>query len=875
MKVKYITLSVLLSLAVTANAQRVTITANNRNAEAVFKELMRQTGKNFIYQSGTLSGLRINVNAKDKPLAEVLKKMFSGTDIIYKISGNNVTLKRRQKAIAHTSATNTRKFTVSGFVRDEKSKEAIVGASIIDLKSGASAMTNASGFFTITVPEGIASIRVTYFGTDPWESGEIKIARNLSMQVELSSSHQLEEVVVSATVNNIRTMNTAEIGSINLSDGKIRATPVIFGESDVIKTLQLEPGITSGIEGMSSMYVHGGDTDENMYMLDNIPLYQVNHLGGLFSAFNTGAIRNADFYKSSFPAKYDGRLSSYLDVHTKDGDPKRHHGSFTLGLTSGAINIDGPIWKDHTTYSIAVRRSWFDIISYPACLIFSALKNDENIGFRYDFTDINGKITHRFNKRSQAYISLYYGQDYLKYKNEDFWSDKTERDTQDSRMLWGNIVASAGWNYAFNPSLFGEFAAAYTRYFSSLHQTNRYEQTDEDGKSDFTEDKLGNNNKIDDIIIRTDFDWHPVNSVMINFGTSYTYHSFLPSRGEHTLTTPEGKTKVSDNVQTLHAHEANAYIGGDFTLGYYARINAGIHTNLFNIGGDTHGGFSPRLSFRITPFHDWAFKAGYSRTTQYVHQISESSISLPTDQWIPITGNSKPQTADKIAAGIYYSTPDKRYTFSLEGYWKWMRNLLDYADEYYLVPPNAPWENKMTPGKGRSRGIDFKVSREYGKFTGSVSYSLLWADRQFDAKNQGKWFPARFDNRHKINIYLNFKLNDKWSFGAIWTGMSGNRISIPLQCWDDPELGPWHFDMDYYESINNFRLPFYHRLDLSATRHTRNGYWTFSIYNAYCNMNVIAVRRDYSDLDYSGLRPVFQKVRLLPFIPSVSYTWEF
>lgn len=221
----------------------------------------------------------------------------------------------------------------------------------------------------------------------------------------------------------------------------------------------------------------------------------------------------------------------------------------------------------------------------------------------------------------------------------------------------------------------------------------------------------------------------------------------------------------------------------------------------------------------------------------------------------------------------------------VEGYWKWMDNLLDYSDEYYLVAPDAPWDQKMTSGKGRSRGIDFKVTREYGRFTGSVSYSLLWADRRYDGKNGGQWFPARFDNRHKINVFLNFKFNEKWSLGATWTGMIGNRISIPLQCWDDPQLGPWHFDMDYYDGINNYRLPFYHRLDISATRHTKHGFWTFSIYNAYCNMNVIAVRRDYSDsygivtgpdgsVSYTS-RPVFQYVRLLPFIPSVSYTWEF
>lgn len=885
MKLKHIFLCLLLSLSVAVSAQRVTITANGRSAESVFKELMRQTGKNFIYQSGTLSGLRVNVNAKNRPLGEVLDDIFSGTDITYKISGNNVTLKRGPKPSSPAKAPAPRRFTVSGFIYDAANREAVVGASVFDLESGASAVTNASGFFSMTVPEGPASLRVTYFGTEPWESGRLDVSRNMSLKVELSPVRQLHEVVVNGSVNNAKAMNSTEIGSINLSNEKIRETPVIFGESDVIKTLQLEPGVTSGIEGMANMYVHGGDTDENMYMLDNIPLYQVNHLGGLFSAFNTGAIRNADFYKSSFPAKYDGRLSSYLDAHTKDGNPERHQGSVTLGLTSGAVNIDGPIWKDHTTYSVAVRRSWFDVITYPASLIMSSVNKDRDVRFRYDFTDVNAKITHRFSDRSRAFVSVYYGQDYLKYVNKEIYRSTDESDKTTARMWWGNIVASAGWNYTFSPSLFGELTAAFSRYFSSLNRSERTETTDSDGATDFTEDKLGHRNKIDDIIVRADFDWHPVNALAVNFGTGYTYHSFLPSKGERTLITPGDKTTVIANDQTLHAHEASLYAGADYTPADFIRINAGAHAALFSIGGRTHANLSPRLSFRITPVRDWAIKAGYSRTTQFVHQISESAISLPTDQWIPITGGNKPQTADKIAAGIYYTTPGKQYTVSVEGYWKWMDNLLDYSDEYYLVAPDAPWDQKMTSGKGRSRGIDFKVTREYGRFTGSVSYSLLWADRRYDGKNGGQWFPARFDNRHKINVFLNFKFNEKWSLGATWTGMTGNRISIPLQCWDDPQLGPWHFDMDYYDGINNYRLPFYHRLDISATRHTKHGFWTFSVYNAYCNMNVIAVRRDYSDsyetvtwpdgsVSYTS-RPVFQYVRLLPFIPSVSYTWEF
>lgn len=899
----------LMAVSLNAFPQSVTINARNRSAESVFADLMKQTGKNFIYTSGLLNGVKVSIKADEKPLTKVLDEMFAGTGITYKIKGNNVLLSRAKvKSIP--------RHTVSGFVKEEGNGEALVGASVYDLVSGKGAVTNANGFYSLTIPDGDVNLKVQYARFDPYTSGQFKLNGNKSINFSLAQPHELEEVVVNATVNNTKSMLSTEIGSLNLTNEAIKATPVIFGESDVIKTLQLEPGISAGIEGMAGMYVHGGDTDENLFMLDNIPLYQVNHFGGLFSAFNVEAIRNVDFYKTSFPAKYDGRLSSFMDVHTKDGSLTEHHGSFRLGITSGAFDINGPIWKGRTTYSVAIRRSWYEIISIPALAIMNKISDSKNTHLRYAFTDFNVKINHNFSDRSSAYVMFYYGEDYLnsgeddKDKNNSYFyttddyvqgNDRTfgspqgsssgntnnedlEKDYTDTRanLRWGNIVASAGWKYIFSPKLYGEVTGAFTRYFSSLSNKNENGVMVNDKITSYSRNTYHHENNINDLIARANFNWLPSADNKVDFGVSFVNHSFLPTKAERVLK-KEGETStVNDNVPTYHANELNFYISDDLSVGDVLRFNAGVHYSLFIIDGKTKTGLSPRFSVRVTPFHDFAIKAAYSRSTQFVHQLAESNISLPTDQWIPITGYQKPQTADKIALGAYWTTPNHQFTFSIEGYYKWMHNLLDYTDDYYLVPPTESWMEKMDIGKGKSRGIDFKVTKEFGKITGHIAYSLLWADRKFPDKNKGEWFPARFDNRHKINIALNWKINSKWDVGASWTGMSGNRITLPLQCWNDPGLGPWHFDMNFYDKTNNYRLPFYHRLDLSATRKTKNGYWTFSIYNAYSYMNVIAVRRDTSvnggHVDSNGTyvpNEVFQHVRAIPIIPSVSYTWLF
>lgn len=835
---RHLLVMIMACISLAGLAQNVSISANNSPASEVFRRLMQQTGKNFVYSSDLLQGMRVTVDAKDKPLRNVLDEIFANTDIEYKIKGKNVVLKRKKEKKQKVKATP--KFTTP----------------------------------------------------------------QISTQSQVNTPVMLQELEVVSRLESPQ-VETAEIGARKLTGDQVRKTPVLLGEADVIKALTFEPGVSEGTEGMAGMNVHGGNTDENLYMLDNVPLYQVNHFAGLFSAFNTDIIRYIDFFKTSMPAKYDGRLSSFLDVRTITGNTDRLHGSARIGLTSGAFNIWGPI-GEKTSYVLGLRRSWYDVLTIPALAIINSQQYEHTI-LHYYFTDLNAKVSHRFSNRATGFVNVYFGDDRLKagykeqnedYFSSDYYGDKIivseSYDEETNTLHWGNLVAQLGLNYRFRNEMTAEFTTAYTRYFSDLthNYIEEHKNVDENSQNEISltsKDKSKSNNNINDWIFRGDFDWRPTESQRIRFGANYIRHSFLPQRMIRSGVENELKWEVKDSTWSYGSNEANIYIEDDWKISDRLRMNAGIHASLFNIDHSIKHGVSPRLSVAYHPSETFALKTAYSRTTQYVHQVAESYLALPTNQWIPITGKFKPQIADKIAAGAYWQSKNGDYAVSLEGYWKWMRNIVDYCDEYYLKPPVDMWNARLTSGKGSAKGIDLKIEKRTGKITGHVAYSLAWADRTFAEKNGGHTYPARFDNRHTINVLVNWNISKKVALNAAWTGHSGNKYTLLAQSWEMPDFGldTWVNDAPMKSSLNSFQLPFYHRLDLACVVRNKRGYWTFSLYNAYNHLNTIAISRGESQswetidegdgIIYSTLvyKPKFKRVTLLPILPSISYTWEF
>lgn len=872
----------------------VTLNMQKASVREILDEIQKQTGVTFSYESSLLSGLqKTTFRADDEALTDCLTRLFANLPVVYKMTGNVVVLKRKPKQV-----------TVSGFVRDKRSAESLIGASVYEAHSRVGTASNNLGFFSLTLPPGDITIRSSYIGYTSHQHILNGLERDTVLAIELEPSASLQEVVITGQSNDKQSVLSTQMGALEINQQTIRSTPVMFGEADIIKTLQLTPGVSAGTEGTAGMYVRGGNVDENLFLIDGNPVYQINHIGGIFSAFNPEAISGMDFFKSGFPSRYGGRLSSVVDVHTKEGNMKEYHGSASIGLISGNLNFEGPIIKDRTSFNIGLRRTWLDVLSAPAVAIANKItkKDGTRLRARYAFHDLNLKVNHIFNDRSRMYLSLYNGNDVLKGGSTDFPdqdSDNNYNYDSDVSLRWGNIMATAGWTYVFNNRLFGKVSGVFTRYHSRLRNTEHDvvgNEGDEDYSDSFRENET--NTGITDFGLRTSFDYLPASAHHIRFGGDYLVHRFHPEYNRSVAYEKNEETSVEIGQEfandLLWGHEAGVYAEDDWTLSSAVRLNAGLRFSLFNVQGKTYTGLEPRVSLRWLLDDNLSFKASYSRMNQYVHLISNSFISLPTDAWMPVTRKLKPLISDQVSAGFYYNL-NKEYNFSVEGYYKTLDNLLEYRDGHTFTPSFVNWEDKLTAGEGRSYGAEFMVRKETGRTTGWVGYGLSWSDRQFDELNQGARYPARFDNRHKLNIVVMHKISPKVELSAAWSYASGNHVTLSLENYYENGTGsPTNNDnhyvgasesIDYYEGRNNYQLPAYHRLDLGIKiyrpkKKGRMGIWTVSIYNVYSRMNPFMIYKSDKTVpdpgsSYGKNVPVFKTIGIMPIIPSISYTYKF
>nr|WP_270633770.1 TonB-dependent receptor [Parabacteroides goldsteinii] len=872
----------------------VTLNMQKASVREILDEIQKQTGVTFSYESSLLSGLqKTTFRADDEALTDCLTRLFANLPVVYKMTGNVVVLKRKPKQV-----------TVSGFVRDKRSAESLIGTSVYEAHSRVGTASNNFGFFSLTLPPGDITIRSSYIGYTSHQHILNGLERDTVLTIELEPSASLEEVVITGQSNDKQSVLSTQMGALEINQQTIRSTPVMFGEADIIKTLQLTPGVSAGTEGTAGMYVRGGNVDENLFLIDGNPVYQINHIGGIFSAFNPEAISGMDFFKSGFPSRYGGRLSSVVDVHTKEGNMKEYHGSASIGLISGNLNFEGPIIKDRTSFNIGLRRTWLDVLSAPAVAIANKItkKDGTRLRARYAFHDLNLKVNHIFNDRSRMYLSLYNGNDVLKGGSTDFPdqdSDNNYNYDSDVSLRWGNIMATAGWTYVFNNRLFGKVSGVFTRYHSRLRNTEHDvvgNEGDEDYSDSFRENET--NTGITDFGLRTSFDYLPASAHHIRFGGDYLVHRFHPEYNRSVAYEKNEETSVEIGQEfandLLWGHEAGVYAEDDWTLSSAVRLNAGLRFSLFNVQGKTYTGLEPRVSLRWLLDDNLSFKASYSRMNQYVHLISNSFISLPTDAWMPVTRKLKPLISDQVSAGFYYNL-NKEYNFSVEGYYKTLDNLLEYRDGHTFTPSFVNWEDKLTAGEGSSYGAEFMVRKETGRTTGWVGYGLSWSDRQFDELNQGARYPARFDNRHKLNIVVMHKISPKVELSAAWSYASGNHVTLSLENYYENGTGsPTNNDnrymgasesIDYYEGRNNYQLPAYHRLDLGIKiyrpkKKGRMGIWTVSIYNVYSRMNPFMIYKSDKTVpdpgsSYGKNVPVFKTIGIMPIIPSISYTYKF
>lgn len=802
-----------------------------------------------------------------------------------------------------------RRFTVSGSVMDSTSHETLLGATIYESGSLLGTATNEYGFFSLTLPEGRVRLEVTYVGYAPLVK-EIDLKEDTMLDFYLDAAVGIEQVVVYGDRRHSGALS-AQMGAIEVPIAQIKSAPTIFGEQDVLKSLQLLPGVQAGSEGTAGVYVRGGGQDENLMLLDGVPIYNVNHLMGFFSAFNPDAIKSVTLFKGNFPARFSSRLSSVIDVRTKDGDMYAYHGNVSVGLVSSKINVEGPLWKGKTAFNISLRRTYSDLLTAP---IISGLTSSEFEDGRayggYYFYDLNAKITHKFSERDRLYLSFYSGDDavYINVRESmTSGSDWSEEVRMKMDWKWGNMVTSARWNHIISPRLFMDASMTYTRYRNNLGVGAETKYQDNDGGNEQMDMYLGANSGIEDVTAKVDMSWSPSTDHNVRFGASYVNHRFNPDvtvvrttmRGEM-VDNPTGEEVVFDEMigdKEILAHEAVLYVEDEIAVGESLQANVGLNYSGFGVGGEFYHSLQPRVSARLLLADNLSVKAGYARMTQYVHLLSNNSISLPSDLWVPVTERIKPMTSSQVSAGVFYDIAGL-FDLSVEGYYKTMDNLLEYKDGASLMATTSGWEDKVAMGKGWSYGVEFLLQRTVGRTTGWIGHTWAKATRLFDRPGQeingGKPFPAKYDRRHDVSLTVSHRLTDNIDLSATWVYNSGNCATLPLQTYEPlpndfypSGTGYVSSSVDYIPSRNNYRYDAYHRLDLSVSFHKQKKYgrrtWNVSVYNAYNNMNPFlmypSTDYDYNSDSIGGVSVTavkkFKKLTIFPILPSITYSYKF
>ena len=770
------------------------------------------------------------------------------------------------------------KFTLSGFVSDKNNGENIIGVNIFckELKQGV--VSNTYGFYSLTLPAGNYEISFSYIGYKT-QVHNLKLDKDIQKNIAFDiTSFSVGEVQVRAKANIVEKTETSVI---EVPIEQIKTIPALLGEVDIIKAIQLLPGVQSS-EGTSGFYVRGGGPDQNLILLDGVPVYNASHLGGIFSVFNADAIKSVRLTKGGFPARFGGRLSSVLQIDMKEGNSKEFKGDASIGLISSKFTFEGPIIKDKTSFIISARRTYLDLIVAP----FLPSTTDLTLYFY----DLNAKINHKISKKDRIYLSAYSGKDKLGVDFSESFVDQitNEQSSLNFELGYGNLTSTLRWNHLFSDKLFSNTTLTYSRYsFNTDFGVNSTYTTN--NETEIWDVNFGYLSGIEDLGARIDFDFIPNPKHEIKFGTSYTNHNFFP--GETTLSINETLPDASQNFSldtTLNfsgntiADELYFYLEDNFKITNRLKANLGIHLGYYNTDRSNsifknNISFQPRASVRYLLNDKWSVKGSYAEMTQNIHLLSNSSIGFPSDIWVPATDTVPSQRSKQWAGNISTEFGNGEYELSLEGYYKTMSNLITYKAGYSNLSSTESWENSVeTGGIGESYGVELFLQKKKGRTTGWIGYTLSWTNRKFDNINFGEWYPYKFDRRHDFSLVVSHKFNEKWDAGLTWVYGTGNAITFPQAVYlGTPNNGNDYVDaVESYGTRNSTRLEAYHRLDLGFNKTVKKKRLTkilsFGAYNAYSRKNPF-----FAYLTYEGGNRVAKQVSLFPIIPSISYRIKF
>jgi hypothetical protein len=748
---------------------------------------------------------------------------------------------------------------LSGFIYDSESGETMIGANIFIKELGIGTASNEYGFYSITAPPSKYTVEYSFVG---YQKASIIVDLIKSQKLNLyisSASYNLDEIVVVDKKADMNVKST-EMGTAEIVPKEIEKVPIIFGEKDILKTIQLLPGIASAGEGNSGFIVRGGTADQNLIILDEAPVYNASHLLGFFSVFNSDAIKSAKIIKGISSPEYGGRLSSVFDISMKDGNNKHFTAYGGIGLISSRLTIEGPIVENKGSYIFSGRRTYADL--------FFPLFGDEQIeNSALYFYDFNGKLNYRLGENDRIFLSGYTGRDIFNFDDE-FGFD------------WGNTTATLRWNHIFSEKLFSNTTLIYSDY--------NYDITIEDSEQSTTV-----SSGIRDINFENDYQYYYNTNHTFKFGLNGIYHTFNP--GEISVT---GNTNFnSKKIDDIYALEGHAYIGHEWKAHELLKINYGFRYSSFNLIGEgkvysfdndgdvtntriyesgelikSYNHIEPRLSVNYLLNESSSIKFGYAKNTQNIHLLSTASTATPVDVWQPSTAIVKPETSDLISIGYFRNFYNNEYETSVELYYKDMRNLIEYKNGANIFL-NEFIESQLVFGDGWSYGLELYAEKKVGKFTGWLSYTLSNTERKFEKINDGDSFPARQDRTHDIALVAIYNLNESWSFSANWIYYTGLAATYPS--------GKYEIDgqaVNLFTERNGYRMPDYHRLDLGATYYFNRSEdnemsLTFSAYNVYARENAYRITFEESDTDPNKTHAV--KLALFSIVPSITFNFKF
>ena len=774
---------------------------------------------------------------------------------------------------------------VNGFVREAGSKEPVIGAMVAG--AGKSTITNEHGYYSLEITTG-SQLTFSNPGYDIQEV-EITAIRDTTVNVVLVKNEVLNSSLVSAEVSIMKRGTTS---SLDVPIRAIKAAPSLLSETDLVKTLMLLPGVQSSATGLSRLYVRGGGPDENLLLLDGFPLYNAEHMLGLYSVFQTEAVKKVSFFTGAYPARYGGRVSSVLDVRTKDGDLQSHHGSFGISLLSTKLHLEGPLGDGKTSYMLSAR-------AMPSIIPISmGIKIGDEDKFGYGFYDLNAKVTHVLSDKDKLSLSFYSGKDILGvYTVNRFQFQSPLRkttQTSDTDIVWGNDNIAVGWTHVLSSRMFCTTVLGMSHYRMNTDAFSESTQINVDAKSkEIQESDVDYHSGIYDLDLSTAVEYSVSSNQMVRFGLEVIAHSFKPESFSQKYRLIESDDDARDTLDIIRDHgnksvtrgfESSVFIEDEISFGRF-QVNPGLRINLFTVRGKTYFRPQPRFSISFDLSDCLSAKASYARMSQNIHLLSSTQITLPMDLWVPVTDRIKPMVSDQFVAGLAYRSR-KGWELSVEAYYKKTDNIVEYRDGVAVIGNTSDWEDRVVQGEGRSRGVEIFANKYYGKTTGWLSYTLSKTERRFQEAgiSGGDWFPFKYDRRHILNLLIMHSFSKKLDISGSWSLCTGGVTTVPTMMTTvlSPD-GKTLYETEYVPVRGNYRLPSSHSLNLGVNLHRQKrrgeATWSFNVFNLYNNLNPDLLYDYRADIkggpSGTSVQLKMKILTLIPILPSIGYSFKF